>query len=88
MAKETKERELEELLSAKDPKALIEGMKFENGMRLLQELVSQVEGGGMELERSIVSYERGMIVLEYLRGVLSQAEEKLEIVPPTESTSS
>ena len=75
-----KEIKLAELLKAEDPKAVIDGMKFENGMKLLEELVAQVEGGGLDLEKSMMSYERGMVVLDHLRAVLSKAEEKLQVV--------
>lgn len=80
MAKAEKAVELSELLKSDDPKKIIDGMKFENGMKLLEELVSKVEGGGLDLETSMVSFERGMVVLEYLRSVLSKAEAKLQVV--------
>ncbi|MGA1191225.1 MAG: exodeoxyribonuclease VII small subunit [Bdellovibrionota bacterium] len=80
MAKEKKQVELEDLLKSDEPAKLIEGLKFENGMQLLEQLVGQVEGGGLDLERSMVSYERGLIVLEHLREVLSRAEQKLQVV--------
>ena len=80
MAKEKNQVELEDLLKSEDPRKLIEGLKFENGMQLLEQLVGQVEGGGLDLERSMVSYERGLVVLEHLREVLSRAEQKLQVV--------
>ena len=80
MAKEKKQVELEDLLKSDEPAKLIDGLKFENGMQLLEQLVGQVEGGGLDLERSMVSYERGLIVLEHLREVLSRAEQKLQVV--------
>lgn len=75
-----KEMTLDELLKSGDPKKVTDGMKFETGMKLLEQLVTQVEGGGLDLETSMVSYERGMIVLDHLRQLLSKAEEKLQVV--------
>jgi exodeoxyribonuclease VII small subunit len=80
-AKSERGVELAELLKSDDPKTLISEMKFENGMQLLEQLVSQVEGGGgLDLEKAMVSYERGMVVLDHLREMLTKAEEKLQVV--------
>jgi len=79
MAKE-KKIGLEELLKSEDPAKLMSGIKFENGMHLLEELVAQVEEGGLDLEKAMMSYERGIVVLDHLREVLSRAEQKLQVV--------
>ena len=77
---------LEALLAAEDPGSLLKEIKFENGMKLLEELVRQVESGGLDLEHSMASYERGMIVLDHLRSVLERAEQKLQFVQAERSS--
>ena len=71
---------------------LLEGVKekdlkkltFEQGLELLGELVSGVESGSLPLDRAILSYERGVQLVNHLRALLSGAEEKLRLLkqPP------
>jgi len=55
-------------------------LSFEDGLRLLDELVQKVETGSLALDKAIVSYERGVALIEKLRGLLSGAEEKLKVL--------
>lgn len=55
-----------------------EGLSFENGLKLLEELVEKVESGGLPLDKAILAYERGVGLIEQLRGQLGGAEEKLK----------
>ena len=68
------------LLAANDAKGVIEKLSFEEGLRLLEELVKQVEGGTLALEQSILCYERGSALAAHLRGLISGAEQKLKIL--------
>lgn len=79
MAKD-KEISVEILLTSDDPKTVIEKLSFEDALKLLEELVSSVERGSLPLERSIASYEKGVALVEHLRGVLGRAEEKLKVL--------
>lgn len=74
-----------ETLSIKD--LLAEGgqdklkdIPFEAGLKLLEELVSKVESGSLPLDKSILSYERGVALIEHLRALLSGAEQKLKVL--------
>ena len=69
---------LKSLLSAEDPSAIIAELSFEKGLSLVEELVSQVESGEITLDGAVTSYERGTLVLEHLKKLLSGAEAKLE----------
>lgn len=80
----TKKVQLKDLIEGDDYKAKVEGLSFEEGLQLLEELVGSVEGGGLVLERSIASYERGVELLAHLRGVLAKAEEKLRVLGSTQ----
>ena len=70
---------LKELLEENGEKRL-EQVGFEQGLKLLEELVSSVESGALPLEKAVVSYEKGVQLVEYLRGLLSGAEEKLKVL--------
>jgi exodeoxyribonuclease VII small subunit len=77
MAKNTK---LEELLTDQDPAEKIAAVPFEQGLALLEELVTSVESGSLPLDKSMLSYERGVALIDHLRKKLSGAEEKLRLL--------
>ncbi|MBX7137624.1 MAG: exodeoxyribonuclease VII small subunit [Oligoflexia bacterium] len=72
---------LEDLLSAENSKELVKGLSFEQGLKLLEELVARVESGQLPLDRAIASYERGAFIIEQLRALLAGAEEKIKLLP-------
>ncbi len=47
-------------------------------MAELEQLVSQMEQGQQPLEQSIEQYERGNYLLKWCKGVLGEAEKKIE----------
>lgn len=69
---------LKNLLAEKDLKTKVKDLSFENGMQLLEELVEKVETGSLALDEAILSYEKGVTLVEFLRSQLSGAEAKLE----------
>jgi exodeoxyribonuclease VII small subunit len=69
-----------ELMAAKEPAALISPLKFEEGQALLQELVAEVESGDIPLDQAVQSYEVGSLLLNHLRGLLNQAEERVRVL--------
>jgi exodeoxyribonuclease VII small subunit len=69
-----------ELLAHDQPETLIEKLSFEDGMTLLEELCSGIEGGGMSLDSAVVSYERGVKLVEHLKGKLALAESKIQMI--------
>ena len=80
MAKPPDAPSLEQLLSADDTEKYIAALSFEQGLKLLEELVSKVETGQLALDKAITSYEKGAKVIEKLRMLLSGAEEKLKVL--------
>ena len=86
MAKE-KQITLEELLASSDPKKMISTLAFEDTLKLLEELVVAVERGSLPLERAILSYEKGAVLVEHLRAALSGAEERLKVLKKNKSGS-
>ena len=79
-----KQVKLEDLLLESDaPEKIsdkIAALSFEQGLSLLDELVKGVESGSLTLDRSILSYERGSLLIEHLKKKLTGAEEKLRVL--------
>lgn len=71
---------IEELLADADVEKKIAQLSFEDGLLVLEELVQKVESGSLALDKAIISYERGIALIERLRGLLSGAEEKLKVL--------
>ena len=62
---------------AKDEKK-IESMSFEDAVKELTDIVSRIEQGQISLENSLAQYERGMDLIKYCRGILQNAEKRIE----------
>lgn len=75
----SKELTLQNVLE-KEFKEIEASLSFESGVRLLEELVAQVESGELPLEQSITAYTKGAELLEHLKKLLGNAESKLEMV--------
>jgi exodeoxyribonuclease VII small subunit len=55
-----------------------DGIKnFEEGMERLNQLVQQLEDGGLSLEESFEAYEKGMALGRQLEEMLSQGEKRM-----------
>jgi exodeoxyribonuclease VII small subunit len=53
---------------------------FEDALRELEQILSEVESGQVGLEESLVKYERGNFLIQHCRGILSGAEKQIEIL--------
>jgi exodeoxyribonuclease VII small subunit len=53
-------------------------MSFEDAMKALEEVVSQLERGDVALEQSLVLYDRGAALKAHCATKLKEAEEKVE----------
>jgi exodeoxyribonuclease VII small subunit len=51
---------------------------FEEGMRELETILSDMEGGQVGLEESLARYERGAFLIGHCRSVLSAAQTQIE----------
>lgn len=56
----------------------IKEMTFEKALKELESIVSRLERGDVELEESILIYERGELLRSHCDGLLRQAEAKVE----------
>ncbi len=55
-------------------------MSFEEAMRALEAVVSQLESGDVELEKSIALYEKGAELKAHCEAKLKEAEEKVAAI--------
>ncbi|MEL6642795.1 MAG: exodeoxyribonuclease VII small subunit [Pseudomonadota bacterium] len=60
--------------------AKIEEMSFEDAMRELEAIVTQLDSGNVELEKSISLYERGALLKAHCEAKLKDAEEKVAAI--------
>lgn len=58
----------------------IEEMTFREAMAELDSIVSVLESNTLELEDSLVSYERGVALLAALQARLSDAQQKVDVL--------
>lgn len=71
---------VDDLLKDSFDMAKAEKLTFEEGLKLLEDLVQKVEAGQLPLEKAIAAYERGAALVGNLRKALSGAEERLKIL--------
>jgi exodeoxyribonuclease VII small subunit len=53
---------------------------FEDALRELEKILSEIEGGQVGLEESLVKYERGNFLIQHCRGILSGAEKQIDLL--------
>jgi exodeoxyribonuclease VII small subunit len=53
---------------------------FEDALTELEQILAEIEGGQVPLEESLVKYERGNFLIQHCRGVLSAAEQQIELL--------
>jgi len=56
------------------------GKKFEEEVRDLEAIVSQIDSGELSLEESISAFERGVAVIKSLNQKLDEVERKVELL--------
>ena len=56
---------------------------FESALKKLEEIVSQLEGGDLTLDRSLELFEEGVKISRFCSGKLEEAERKVETLIKT-----
>lgn len=56
---------------------------FEKAMARLEEIVSRLEGGNIELEKSLTLFEEGTKLISLCNGLLDKAEKKVTLLSKT-----
>ena len=63
----------------------ISKLNFEQAIERLNEIVDKIEGGQIALESSLEQYEKGMALIKHCRGILQNAEKRIEKISEKES---
>ena len=58
----------------------IADMKFETALADLENIVSSMEGGKLELDASIAAYRRGMELMKHCQTQLADADEQIRML--------
>lgn len=61
-------------------------MSFEDAIKELTGIVGKIEQGQIPLQDSLEQYERGMALIKHCRGILQQAEKRIEKIAGEEET--
>jgi len=61
-------------------------MSFEEAIKALTSIVSKIEQGQIPLQDSLEQYERGMALIKQCRGILQQAEKRIEKIATEEKS--
>ncbi len=62
----------------------ISKLGFEEAIKQLGSIVSQIEQGQIPLQRSLEQYEKGMALIKHCREILGKAEERIEKISQQE----
>ena len=77
--KKTQNRDLKlKVVMAKEKKENISELSFEQTIKELSDIVTKIEQGQIPLQESLQQYERGMSLIKHCRGILEQAEMKID----------
>jgi exodeoxyribonuclease VII small subunit len=64
----------------------ISKLSFEQAIKELTSIVGKIEQGQIPLQDSIEQYERGMALIKHCRGILQQAEKRIEKIAGEEES--
>jgi len=59
---------------------------FEEALKQLEKIVTEVEEGKIGLEESVDKYEQGMKLVQQCRAILDQAEKRIETIQGNKET--
>lgn len=59
-------------------------LSFEQAIDQLNQIVSRIEMGQVPLQESLEQYEKGMKLIRYCRGILQDAEKRIEMISTKE----
>jgi len=65
----------------------ISKLSFEEAIKELTSIVGKIEQGQIPLQDSLEQYERGMALIKHCRGILQQAEKRIEKISELEEKS-
>ena len=53
---------------------------FEEALRELEQILSEIEKGQIGLEESLLRYERGTFLIQHCQNILNTAEKQIELI--------
>ncbi len=56
----------------------VKTMSFEESIKTLEDLVKELEAGGIDLDRSIEIYEKAVLLRNHCREILDESERKIQ----------
>ncbi len=65
-------------MAKSDKKDKADSLSFEQAIDQLNQIVSRIEQGQVPLQESLDQYEKGMKLIQYCRGILQDAEKRIE----------
>lgn len=66
-----------------DYKEEVEKMSFEESMKALEDLVRELENGGIDLDRSLEIYEKAVILRNHCQTILDDSERRIQKIMET-----
>lgn len=64
----------------------VEKMTFEESIKTLEDLVKELEAGGIDLDRSIEIYERAVLLRNHCREILDDSERRIQKIMESSGT--
>ena len=61
----------------------IEEMNFEESMRALEDMVRELEAGGLDLDKSLEVYEKAIALRDRCRKILDESDRKVQKIMET-----
>jgi exodeoxyribonuclease VII small subunit len=72
-------------MAEKKKKDDVNKLSFEDSIKRLREIVESIEQGEIALQDSLDQYEQGMALIKHCRGILQQAEKRIEKISKTDA---
>ncbi len=64
----------------------VEKMTFEESIKTLEDLVKELEAGGIDLDRSIEIYEKAVLLRNHCRQILDESERRIQRIMESSGT--
>jgi len=75
-------------MAEKKTKNEVGKLSFEDSIKRLKDIVEQIEQGEIPLQDSLEQYEQGMSLIQHCRGILQQAEQRIEKISKVDQDTS
>lgn len=64
----------------------VEKMTFEESIKTLEDLVKELESGGIDLDKSIEIYEKAVLLRNHCRKILDESERRIQKIMESSGT--